>query len=65
MTKPKVNEVAKLRKKLDKTQPEFAELVGVQVMTIWRWEKFGLPTRGPSLKLYRQFREKVDTGQLA
>lgn len=37
-----------LRKKLNLTQPQLAEKIGVNLATIWRWENEGIPQRGPA-----------------
>jgi DNA-binding transcriptional regulator YiaG len=47
--------VQRLRKRLQLTQPAMGEAVGVQVMTIWRWERHGVPSNGPSRKLWDSF----------
>ena len=37
-----------LRKKLNLTQAQLAEKVGVNLATVWRWENEGIPSRGPA-----------------
>jgi transcriptional regulator with XRE-family HTH domain len=37
-----------IREKLKLTQAALAERAGVDVSTIWRWEKEGIPKRGPA-----------------
>ncbi|MBX4336036.1 helix-turn-helix domain-containing protein [Bartonella raoultii] len=39
-------EAKKLRKCLNLTQDEMAALLGVNKSTVWRWEKYGVPSRG-------------------
>jgi DNA-binding transcriptional regulator YiaG len=34
----KARDVAELRKGLGKTQGEFADMLGVQLNSVWRWE---------------------------
>jgi len=35
-----------LRKKLNLTQSQLAEKIGVNLATVWRWENEGIPQRG-------------------
>ena len=37
-----------LRKRNGLTQAALAELAGVDPATVWRWEKEGIPKRGPA-----------------
>lgn len=37
-----------LRKKLNLTQAQLAEKIGVNHATVWRWENEGIPSRGPA-----------------
>lgn len=37
-----------IRRTLKLTQTQLAEMAGVNLSTVWRWEKEGLPTRGPA-----------------
>ncbi|PIT67916.1 hypothetical protein CER18_09055 [Bartonella tribocorum] len=39
-------EAKELRKRLNLTQDEMAALLGVNKSTVWRWEKYGVPSRG-------------------
>lgn len=39
-------EAKQLRKRLNLTQDEMAALLGVNKSTVWRWEKYGVPSRG-------------------
>jgi len=39
------------RKRLKLTQPALAAEIGVDVMTIWRWENNGVPARGPARRV--------------
>ncbi|WP_208438212.1 helix-turn-helix domain-containing protein [Bartonella taylorii] len=38
--------VKQLRKNLNLTLKEMAERLGVNKSTVWRWEKYGVPSRG-------------------
>ncbi|WP_455480125.1 helix-turn-helix domain-containing protein [Bartonella sp. B23] len=38
--------VKQLRKNLNFTLKEMAERLGVNKSTVWRWEKYGVPSRG-------------------
>lgn len=37
-----------IRRSLKLTQTQLAEMAGVNLSTVWRWEKNGLPKRGPA-----------------
>lgn len=37
-----------IRRTLKLTQTQLAEMAGVNLSTVWRWENEGLPTRGPA-----------------
>ena len=37
-----------IRRSLKLTQTQLAEMAGVNLSTVWRWENEGLPTRGPA-----------------
>ncbi|WP_246744241.1 helix-turn-helix domain-containing protein [Bartonella grahamii] len=39
-------EAKELRKRLNLTLDEMAALLGVNRSTVWRWEKYGVPSRG-------------------
>ncbi|EJF78977.1 hypothetical protein MCQ_00933 [Candidatus Bartonella washoeensis Sb944nv] len=39
-------EAKQLRKRLNLTLDEMAALLGVNRSTVWRWEKYGVPSRG-------------------
>lgn len=39
------------RKRMKLTQPALAAEIGVDVMTIWRWEKNGVPSRGAAKRI--------------
>ncbi|WP_375607547.1 MULTISPECIES: helix-turn-helix domain-containing protein [unclassified Bartonella] len=39
-------EAKKIRKRLNLTLDEMAALLGVNKSTVWRWEKYGVPSRG-------------------
>ncbi|WP_375632839.1 helix-turn-helix domain-containing protein [Bartonella sp. AA74HLJMH] len=39
-------EAKELRKRLNLTLDEMAALLGVNKSTVWRWEKYGVPSRG-------------------
>ncbi|WP_375683834.1 helix-turn-helix domain-containing protein [Bartonella sp. AP285QHHD] len=39
-------EAKELRKRLNLTLHEMAALLGVNKSTVWRWEKYGVPSRG-------------------
>ncbi|KAB2725430.1 helix-turn-helix transcriptional regulator [Brucella intermedia] len=37
-----------IRRILKLTQTQLAEMAGVNLSTVWRWENEGVPTRGPA-----------------
>ncbi|PWL17418.1 transcriptional regulator [Falsochrobactrum shanghaiense] len=37
-----------IRRALKLTQTQLAQMAGVNLSTVWRWENEGLPTRGPA-----------------
>lgn len=39
-------DLAAIRRSLKLTQPQLAEMAGVNLSTVWRWENEGVPTRG-------------------
>jgi DNA-binding transcriptional regulator YiaG len=47
------------RKRLKLTQPALAEQLGVDVMTVWRWEQ-RVPTRGPARKIVSDLIAKAE-----
>lgn len=54
-------DIRALRKALSLTQTQLAEMAGVNLSTVWRWENDGIPTRGPARALLdRLWNEKVD-----
>lgn len=42
-------DIPAIRKVLNLTQTQLAELAGVSISTVWRWENCGVPKRGPAL----------------
>ncbi|WP_273760899.1 DNA-binding transcriptional regulator [Bartonella sp. ML70XJBT.G] len=52
-------EVKKLRKQLNLTQDEMAALLGVSKSTVWRWEKYGVPSRGAVAYLLKSLCEQA------
>ena len=48
-----------LRKRLNITQAELAKSLGVNMMTVWRWEKYGLPQNGPARALLERWAEEA------
>jgi len=44
-------DVRKIREKLDKSQPEFARMIGVSVATLQNWEQGRRQPRGPARAL--------------
>lgn len=50
---PRAADVAKIRKKLDLTQDEFADLMGVKVRTLQNWEQNRREPQGPARSLLR------------
>lgn len=50
-----VLDIKALRKKHGMTQADLAEAAGVNTATVWRWEKNGVPARGPA----RAFLERL------
>lgn len=41
-------DIPTLRKALRLTQSQLAEMAGVNLSTVWRWENGGVPKRGPA-----------------
>ena len=41
-------DIPSLRKALHLTQSQLAEMAGVNLSTVWRWENGGVPKRGPA-----------------
>lgn len=41
-------DIPMLRKALNLTQSQLADLAGVNLSTVWRWENGGVPKRGPA-----------------
>lgn len=39
-------DLASIRRTLKLTQPQLAEMAGVNLSTVWRWENEGVPRRG-------------------
>ncbi|GAA0588961.1 helix-turn-helix transcriptional regulator [Paenochrobactrum glaciei] len=39
-------DLAAIRRILKLTQPQLAEMAGVNLSTVWRWENEGVPKRG-------------------
>lgn len=39
-------DLAAIRRSLKLTQPQLAEMAGVNLSTVWRWENEGVPKRG-------------------
>lgn len=54
---------AELRKKLDLTQKEFAELIGVDRKTVSRWETNKSKPTKAMLKALSIIKERLDNGQ--
>nr|WP_273757190.1 helix-turn-helix domain-containing protein [Bartonella sp. MM73XJBT] len=52
-------EVKKLRKQLNLTLDEMAALLGVNKSTVWRWEKYGVPSRGAVAYLLKSLCEQA------
>ncbi|MBX4336370.1 helix-turn-helix domain-containing protein [Bartonella raoultii] len=51
-------EAKKLRKHLNLTLDEMAALLGVNRSTVWRWEKYGIPSRGAVAYLLKSLCEQ-------
>lgn len=51
-------EAKKLRKRLNLTLDEMAALLGVNKSTVWRWEKYGIPSRGAVAYLLKSLCEQ-------
>ncbi|EJF88321.1 hypothetical protein ME1_00779 [Bartonella vinsonii subsp. arupensis OK-94-513] len=51
-------EAKQLRKHLNLTLDEMAALLGVNRSTVWRWEKYGVPSRGTVAYLLESLRNK-------
>lgn len=41
-------DILSIRKALRLTQSQLAEMAGVNLATVWRWENVGVPKRGPA-----------------
>jgi transcriptional regulator with XRE-family HTH domain len=54
-------DLAALRKKLQMTRATLAEEAGVDVSTICRWEKNGVPSRGPARAFLERLAASVAT----
>ncbi|WP_208442240.1 helix-turn-helix domain-containing protein [Bartonella raoultii] len=52
-------EAKELRKRLKLTQDEMAALLGVSKSTVWRWEKYGVPSRGTVAYLLKSLCEQA------
>ncbi|QEE12302.1 helix-turn-helix domain-containing protein [Bartonella krasnovii] len=52
-------EAKELRKRLNLTQDEMAALLGVNKSTVWRWEKYGVPSRGAVAYLLKSLCEQA------
>ena len=50
---PRAADVAKIRQKLDLTQDEFADFMGVKVKTLQNWEQHRREPQGPARSLLR------------
>jgi len=50
MTEARLN-IPAIRKALNLTQTQLAEMAGVNLSTVWRWENDGIPKRGPARAL--------------
>lgn len=48
-----------LRKKLNLTQSQLAEKIGVNLATVWRWENEGIPQRGTARAYLDQLAKEV------
>lgn len=44
-------DIPAIRKALSLTQSQLAEMAGVNLSTVWRWENDGIPKRGPARAL--------------
>lgn len=55
-------DVRALRERLDKTQSEFAELLGVDQGTISNWETGKTTPRGPALKVMERLASPAKAG---
>lgn len=44
-------DIPAIRKALNLTQSQLADMAGVNLSTIWRWENDGIPKRGPARAL--------------
>jgi DNA-binding XRE family transcriptional regulator len=44
-----------IRERLDITQEQAGEMMGVDIATIWRWENWGPPKRGLGLVVLARF----------
>lgn len=44
-------DIPAIRKALSLTQSQLADMAGVNLSTVWRWENDGIPKRGPARAL--------------
>ncbi len=44
-------DIPAIRKALNLTQSQLADMAGVNLSTVWRWENDGVPKRGPARAL--------------
>lgn len=53
------NEIKRLREKLNKSQEEFAQLVGVSLQTIYRWETGKTKPSRLALKALQELEDRL------
>lgn len=52
-------DILALRKRLNLTQAELARSLGVNTMTVWRWEKYGPPQNGTARALIERLADEA------
>ena len=62
MTKNAIN-IPAIRKALNLTQTQLAELAGVNLSTVWRWENSGVPNRGAARAFLDKLNEDAQVAQ--
>lgn len=52
-------DIPAIRKALNLTQTQLAEMAGVNLSTVWRWENDGIPKRGPARALLNRLNSEA------
>ena len=54
-----VLDIPAIRKALNLTQSQLADMAGVNLSTVWRWENDGVPKRGPARALLDRLKSEA------